>query len=174
MMNDRGGEGNGMAMPIDVSDVRRALRPWLGALFVEANAALCDELADHLRQYAPYRQSLESLRDGLESLLITRLNGLTRRTMTVATDNYTRRRLRLDDIREMADDLMGVVFDGLTPVSSNFIKLNDYSLRAGSLNAMRVLYQKYASFYTQEELDFLASMIRSAYPRERYAAWLDG
>lgn len=39
---------------------------------------------------------------------------------------------------------------------------------------MRVLYQKYASFYTQEELDFLASMIRSAYPRERYAAWLDG
>ena len=67
---------------------------------------------------------------------------------------------------------MGVIFDKLTPFSANFIKLNDYSLRVYSLSALRVLYQRYASFYTKEEFDFMVHMIRTIYPPERYAAWL--
>ena len=46
------------------------------------------------------------------------------------------------------------------------------SLRVYSLNALRVLYQRYASFYTKEEFDFMVHMIRTIYPPERYAAWL--
>ena len=75
-------------------------------------------------------------------------------------------------IAAITDDLMGVIFDKLTPFSANFIKLNDYSLRVYSLSALRVLYQRYASFYTKEEFDFMVHMIRTIYPPERYAAWL--
>ena len=143
-----------MAIPVGVADVERVLRPWLGTLFLSANPLAAD-VAAHMRAYAPYRQTLESLRDELESLLLVKLNRLTSGSLTVITD-----------------DLMGVIFDMLTPFSANFIKLNDYSLRVYSLSALRVLYQRYASFYTKEEFDFMVHMIRTIYPPERYAAWL--
>ena len=160
-----------MAIPVGLTDVERALRPWLGTLFLSANdLAAC--VAERMRAYAPYRQTLESLRDELETLLLTRLNRLTGGSMTVITDNYHTRRLGMAKIAAITDDLMGVIFDKLTPFSANFIKLNDYSLRVYSLNALRVLYQRYAGFYTPEELAFMARMIRTIYPPESYAAWL--
>ena len=67
---------------------------------------------------------------------------------------------------------MGVLFDKLTPFSANFIKLNDYSLRVQSLSALRVLYQKYASFYSEEDLRFLKEMVSRTYPPEKYRDWL--
>ena len=64
------------------------------------------------------------------------------------------------------------IFEKLTPFSANFIKLNDYSLHVASLNAMRVLYEKYASYFAPEELAFMVSVIKSVYPEERYRDWL--
>ena len=65
-----------MAIPVGVADVERVLRPWLGTLFLSANPLAAD-VAAHMRAYAPYRQTLESLRDELESLLLVKLNRLT-------------------------------------------------------------------------------------------------
>lgn len=160
-----------MAIPVELEDVRRVLRPWLGTLFLNSND-LASMLTERLRAYAPYRQTLESLRDELETLLITRLNRLTSGSMTVISDNYHSRRLGFGEVAEMTDDLMGIVFDRLTPFSANFIKINDYSLRVHSLNALRVLYQKYAAYYTHEDFAFLIHMIRTLYPPGRYSAWL--
>ena len=119
-----------------------------------------------------YRQTLESLRDELESLLLVQLNRLTNGSLTVITDNYHTCRLGTEQIAAITDDLMGVIFDKLTPFSANFIKINDYSLRVCSLSALRVLYQRYGAFYTKEEFDFMVRMIRTLYPPERYAGWL--
>ena len=141
-----------MAIPVGVADVERVLRPWLGTLFLSANPLAAD-VAAHMRAYAPYRQTLESLRDELESLLLVKLNRLTSGSLTVITDNYHTRRLGTGQIAAITDDLMGVIFDKLTPFSANFIK-------------------RYASFYTKEEFDFMVHMIRTIYPPERYAAWL--
>lgn len=140
-------------------------------LFLSANPLAAD-VALTCAPTRPYRQTLESLRDELESLLLVKLNRLTSGSLTVITDNYHTRRLGTGQIAAITDDLMGVIFDKLTPFSANFIKLNDYSLRVYSLNALRVLYQRYASFYTKEEFDFMVHMIRTIYPPERYAAWL--
>lgn len=41
-----------------------------------------------------------------------------------------------------------------------------------SLSALRVLYQKYASYYSEEDLRFLKEMIRRTYPPEKYRDWL--
>ena len=160
-----------MAMPIEKSDVERVLRPWVGSLFLNAHP-LADLVTDKLSGYAPYRQDLSSLRDELEVLLLTRLNSFTGGSLTVIMDNYRGRRLGQAAIDGMTDDLMGVVFDQLTPFSANFIKLNDYSMHNESLSALRVLYQKYASYYKPEELAFMVQMIRTVYPEERYREWL--
>lgn len=160
-----------MAMPVERAEVERVLRPWLGSLFLSSNP-LVDWLTERLSGYAPYRQTLESLHDELEVLLITKLNSLTQGSLTVILDNYRSRRLGKAEVAEMTDDLMGLIFEKLTPFSANFIKLNDYSLRVPSLNALRVLYQKYASYFSREEFAFMVSVIRSVYPEEKYRAWL--
>ena len=160
-----------MAMPVTAAEVERVLRPWLGSLFVSSNT-LAETLAEHMRAYAPYRQTLESFRGELETLLMTRLNGLTNGSLTVVLDNYHSRRLSMSLMADITDDLMGLIFDKLTPFSANFIKINDYSMRVQSLNALRVLYQKYASYYSEEELAFMVRMIRTVYPPERYERWL--
>ena len=160
-----------MAMPVSTQEVERVLRPWLGSLFVNANP-LAEEVAEYMRAYAPYRQTLESLRDELETLLLRKLNALTNRSLTVILDNYHSRKLTMSIMADITDDLMGMIFDKLTPFSANFIKLNDYSLRVASLNAMRVLYQKYASYYTQEEFTFMVNLIKTVYPPKLWESWL--
>jgi len=160
-----------MAMPVSTAEVERVLRPWLGSLFLSSNT-LAETVAEKLKNYAPYRQTLESLRDELETLLLTRLNSLTNGSLTVILDNYHSRKMGQAQLADLTDDLMGIVFDKLTPFSANFVKLNDYSLHVPSLNAMRVLYQKYQSFYTPDELAFMVSVIRTVYPPQRYEGWL--
>lgn len=160
-----------MAMPVMREDVECVLRPWLGSLFLSSND-LSEQLTERLSGYAPYRQTLESLRDELEVLLITQLNALTNRTLTVILDNYHSRRLGKSAIDDMTDDLMGLVFDKLTPFSANFVKLNDYSMHVASLNALRVLYQKYASYFSPEEFQFMVGIIKNVYPEERWRSWL--
>ena len=160
-----------MAMPVTAAEVERVLRPWLGSLFVSSNT-LAETLAEHMRAYAPYRQTLESFRSELETLLMTRLNGLTNGSLTVVLDNYHSRRLSMSLMADITDDLMGLIFDKLTPFSANFIKINDYSMRVQSLNALRVLYQKYASYYSKEEFAFMVNLIKTVYPPQRWESWL--
>ena len=144
-------------------ELETALRPWLGSLFLTSNPML-SQLTQMLRSYAPYKQTLESLRDQLESFLLTSINRYTHGSMMVLNDQYKTVRLGQGHISWITDDVMGVLFDKLTPFSANFIKLNDYSLR--------VLYQKYASFYSEEDLRFLKEMVRRTYPPEKYRDWL--
>ncbi|MFR5855444.1 MAG: hypothetical protein ACLUE8_14630 [Lachnospiraceae bacterium] len=90
-----------------------------------------------MRGYAPYKQTLEDLRDQLESFLLTSINRYTHGSMMVLNDQYKTVRLGQGHIGWITDDVMGVLFDKLTPFSANFIKLNDYSLRVQSLSALR-------------------------------------
>ena len=160
-----------MAIPVDDKDVERVLRPWLGNLFLFSNTFAADT-ACVIREYAPYRQTLEELQQQLEHFVLSRLSRLTHGSMQIVTDQYKTRRLTLQSIAWMTDDVMGLVFDSLTPFSANFIKLNDYSLHVESLSALRVLYQRYRDFYTPEELRFMVRVIRAIYPVYRYEAWL--
>ncbi len=160
-----------MAIPVCRDEVEHALRPRLGTLFLYSNP-LCAAVAEKLGGYAPYRQTLEELRNELESFLVREISRYTRGSMTVLRDNYSSGRLNLEDIEMMTDDLMGIVFSKLTPFSANFIKINDYSLHVRSLAAMRVLYERYAAFYTPEQFEFMVRMIRANFPAELYESWL--
>ncbi|HPJ01406.1 MAG TPA: hypothetical protein PKU80_01010 [Candidatus Limiplasma sp.] len=160
-----------MPVPIHLDDVNDALRPWLGALFL-MSTPLSQELSYQMMQYSPVRETFEQLRARLEQHLLVRINKLTRSSMCIMVENYQTRRLSLRDIEFMTDDLMGLMFDRMTPFSSNFEKLNEYALQHESLSALRVLYQKYASFFSEEEYQFMIHMMKSLYPKERYQDWL--
>lgn len=160
-----------MPVPVNHDDVNYALKPWLGALFL-MSTPLSQEIAYQLMHYSPARESFDQLQARLEHQLLVSINKLTRASMCIMVENYQTKRLTLADIDGMTDDLMGLVFDRLTPFCSNFERLNAYSLHHASLAALRVLYQKYASFFSQEEYQFMISMIQKLYPKNRYQEWL--
>ena len=160
-----------MPMPIGLDAVERALRPWLGTLFLSSNG-FAQGVTRILQAYAPYRQTFEELHEDLDRYVVTGLNKLTHGSMRVVTADYRTVRLTLRDINWLTDDLMGVLFDSLTPFSANYTKINDYSLRMESLSALRVLYMKYDRFMTDEERAFLARMVKELYPEGRYGQWL--
>lgn len=167
--NDKGMKN--MPVPVQLDEVNDALRPWLGALFL-MSTPLSQEITYQMAQYSPARESLEQLRERLEHHMLVTINRLTRSSMCIMVENYQTRRLSLRDIEGMTDDLMGLVFDRLPPIEPNFDRLNEYSLQHESLAALRVLYQKYSAFFSEEEYRFMITMMKSLYPRERYGSWL--
>lgn len=160
-----------MAIPVLREELERVLTPLLGATLMDS-CPLAEDMTSLVRTYAPYKQGLEEFRDRLEEQLTLLLKRYTHGSMLVVADNYQPVQLGREQIRRLTDEVMGVLFDKLTPFSANFLKINDYSLRVQSLSALRVLVTRYASFYTEEELRFMAGIIRSIYPPARYAAWL--
>jgi hypothetical protein len=160
-----------VAIPVDVKDVERLLRPWLGSMLL-SSAPLTQEVANMVMEYAPYRQTFLELKEIVASKLLTGVNRATGGSMCVVLDDYRTRRLTLKDLQWMTDDIMGLVFDNLTAFSANFQKLNDYALHEESLSALRVLYQRYRKFFTEEQFAFLIRMIKTIHPPERYRDWL--
>ena len=160
-----------MAIPVMQDAVAQAVTPLLGTMLVQS-CPIVEDMTEILRSYAPYRQTLEAFRDEVENALLRLLGRYTHGSMLVIADNYQPIRLGREQLRCITDEVMGVLFESLTPFSANFIKLNDYSLRVQSLSALRVLVTRYTSYYTQEDLRFMARMIRSIYPPHRYQGWL--
>lgn len=160
-----------MPVPVNLDEVNDALKPWLGALFL-MSTTLSQAITYQMTQYSPARETFEQLRERLEHHMLVELNKLTRSSMCIMVENYQTKRLSLSDIEFMTDDLMGLMFDRLSPFSSNFERLNEYALQHESLAALRVLYQKYASFFSEEEYQFMVGMIKRLYPKDRYQEWL--
>ncbi len=160
-----------MPVPVNIDDVNDVLKPWLGALFL-MSTPLSQEITGQMKRYSPARESFSQLRDRLEHQLLVSISKLTRSSMCIMAEDYQPRRLTLSDIEDMADELMGLIFDRLSPFSSNFERVNAYALQHASLSALRVLYQKYAAYYSQEQFQFMISMIKKLYPKERYQPWL--
>lgn len=160
-----------MAIPIRLQDVHRALRPCVGSRIL-AGDMLTIGVTNLLQSYAPYRESLEDIQKRLSEYIGKALDRLTGGTMVVLLDDYREIRLTENELDRLTDCAMGVLFESLTPFSANFIKLNDYSLRVESLSALRVLYQSYAQFFTDEEYAFLIQTIKRVYPPRAYSEWL--
>ena len=160
-----------MAAVINQQAVEQALIPWVGTGLVRGTA-LAEEAGHILRTYAPYKEDLPALAKRIDSFLFTWLHGLLGSSMTVIRDNGCQARIYVADLPLITDDLLGVLFDSLSPYSVNFALLKDYSMQTGSLSAMRVLYQKYDQFQCPAEKQIMARVIRENYPPWRYQHWL--
>lgn len=167
----KGREGKALSGYVTPEQIREVLRPSLGSAVLE-QTGLSEGAARLLLRFAPYRETLEDLAQRVESYLFDTLYGFLGDDMTVMTDDGQLRRIRMRELPRLADDVMGVLFDHMQVYSIAYEKLKDYSLRSGSLSAMRVLYQKYDAFQPAEEKELIARIIRDNYPPERYADWL--
>lgn len=158
---------------VRTSDVRTALAPRLGTELV-AGTDIAEQAARTLRSYASYRDTFEDLAERLANTLFNALYSVLGPSMTVRLDDGSLSRIRICDLPEIADDALYAVFTSLTVYSVTYENLKDYSLRAGSLSAMRVLLERYDEFQSPEEKALMIQVIRGGYPPRRYQGWLPG
>lgn len=160
-----------MPVAIQTDKVREALRPRVGSDIVKTTD-IVERVAHILRSYAPYRDTLEDLADQVSNTLFDCLYGALGPSMTVHLDDGQTTRIHIHDLPDLADDVLGAYFESMTVYSVSYATLKDYSLRTGSLNAIRVLYQNYDAFQSPEEKALMARIVRDRFPTERYSAWL--
>ena len=92
--------------------------------------------------------------------------------MTVTMNDGSTRRVRTAELKDAADDVMGVLFDQMKVYSVSYEALQSYALESGSFSAMRTLYLRFGEFMTGEERRILARVIREARPRSDWEEWL--
>ena len=160
-----------MSVVVTSESVERALQPWLGSYLLNATQ-LPQQLTDVVIQYRHSKQTLSQLKDRISSELITGISRFTQGRMGVILDDYHCRWLTLNDIAQITDHIMELVFRSLIPFSGNFEKLSEYVVHEESLSAMKVLYLDYQSYFTDGQYQSLILSIKQAYPKERYSAWL--
>ena len=151
--------------------VREALRSRLGSALVD-EPGVPDRAADVLRSYAPYKDTLAGLAVRVEDALFNTLYERLGPSMTVRMDDGTTRRVRTAELKDAADDVMGVLFDRLKVYSVSYESLHSYVMEAGSFSAMRVLYTKFGSLMPAGERQVLARVIREARPASEWREWL--
>ncbi len=158
-----------MPVPISPQTVQRILTPRVGSRLLQA-VPLAQKASELLSGFSPFSTTLEEVSQQLCNTLFNSLYDFLGPAMTVLLDNGRQMRIRMQDIPDIADDVMGALLDALPVTSSNLQMLREYALRQTSLSAMRVLLVKYPQ--PPEEKAILCRVIRDNYPPWRYESWL--
>ena len=152
--------------------VREALRPRFGSALVDV-PGIWDRAASLLQHYAPYRDTFGDLAVRLEDVIFNAVYEQLGPSMGAQMDDGSVRRIRSAELRDAADDVMGVLFENLKVYSVTYDALHEYCMSAGSFAAMRVLYTGYREFMPAAERRILARIIRDSRPRAEWESWLD-
>ena len=152
--------------------VREALRSRFGSALVDI-PGIWDRTAVLLNGYAPYRDTFADLAARLEDAVFNAVYEQLGPSMGAQMDDGTVRRIRTAELKDAADDVIGVLFDHLKVYSVNFDALHEYCMSTGSFSAMRVLYSRYAEFMPASERKILARIIRDSRPRSEWENLLD-
>ena len=157
---------------IEAWHVREALRSRFGSALVD-QPGIWDRTASLLQRYAPYRDTFEGLAAQLEDVIFNTVYEQLGPSMGARMEDGSVRRLRSAEMKDAADDVMGVLFDSLKVYSVNYDALHEYCMKTGSFSAMRVLYTRYREFMPPEERKIVARVIRDTRPRNQWENWLD-
>ena len=152
--------------------VREALRPRFGSALADV-PGIWDGAASMLQNYAPYKDTFTDLAARLEDLLFNTVYEQLGPSMGARMDDGSVRRIRSAELKDAADDVMGVLFDRLKVYSVNYDSIRRYCMDTGSFSALRVLYTRYADFMSASERKLIARIIRDSRPREAWESWLD-
>jgi len=152
--------------------IREALRSRFGSALVDI-PGIWDRAAAILQRYAPYRDTFADLASQLEDVIFNAVYEQLGPSMGAQMDDGSVRRLRSAEMKDAADDAMGVLFGNLKVYSVNYEAIHEYCVATGSFSAMRVLYSRYAEFMTPSERKILARIIRDSRPRSMWENWLD-
>ena len=148
------------------------LRPWLGGDFVAAHAPLMERVGLRLSQFLPQRDSLEKTAQDLDSLLFMAVRDATSGHMLLRMDNNQYIRVKVADFTLMADELLYLLMENLKVDGQNFLMIRDYSLRSGSLSALKALYLRYEAYQSPEEFKTIQRVIKTCHAHFRWRGWL--
>ena len=157
---------------IEAWHVREALRSRFGSALAD-QPGIWDRTAKVLQNYAPYRDTFADLADRLEDALFNTLYEHLGPSMGVRMDDGTVRRIRMPELKDAADDVLGILFDTLKVYSVTYESLHDYCMATGSFAALRVLYMRFTEFMPSSERRIIARIIRDSRPRECWESWLE-
>lgn len=151
--------------------VARVLQPWLGAAFIGA-CDVCAKACAELNAFSPEDGDPEALSARLSTLLFQQVRTLTKGDMRVLLDDRRVIRIRVDDIDQMADELLYLALCRIPRNAWQYGRLRQFALSHESLAAMRALYQQFAAFQTADELQLIARTVRACHPAYRWQSWL--
>ena len=152
--------------------VREALRSRFGSALVD-RSGIWDKTAALLRNYAPYRDTFEELAARVEDSVFNAVYEQLGPSMGALMEDGTTRRIRASEMKDAADDVMGVLFDTLKVYSVTYDALHSYCMTTGSFSALRVLYTRYGEFVSPSDRRIMARVIRDLRPREVWESFLD-
>lgn len=152
--------------------VREILRSRFGSRLVDI-PGIWDRTASLLQRYAPYRDTFAGLASDLEDAIFNAVYEQLGPSMGAQMDDGSVRRILSVEMKDAADDVLGLLFDNLKVYSVNYESLHEYCVATGSFSAMRVLYTRYAEFMSQSERKIMARIIRDSRPRSAWENWLD-
>ena len=152
--------------------VREVLRPRFGSALMDT-PGVPDAAAALLRTYAGYKDTFADLAARLEEVLFNTLYEHLGPAMSVRMDDGTTRRVRTAELKDAADDVMGVLFDQLKVYSVNYDSLHTYCMESGSFSAMRTLYTRYTDFLPDSERRIIARIVRDTHPQSQWESWLN-
>lgn len=160
-----------MPVPIRTDQVREALLPFLGPQLL-AGTPMAERASEVLRGFIPFQQPLEELHQHLCQLLFDGLFACLGHRMTFRLDDGRLIRIRMDDIPDLADTVLGVLLESLPVSQSTLDLLRDYAMRATSLSTLRVLLTRFGRYQSPDEQAIIRRVVRDNYPPERYQSWL--
>ena len=151
--------------------VARVLQPWLGAAFLRASD-VCTRACGLLNGFDPAAGDFDALSRQLDSLLFREIRTVTQEDMRVLLDDGRVMRVRVDDVAEMADELLYLALHQLPHSAWQYGRLRSYAMTHDSLAALRALYQDFAAFQTEDERALIARTARAGHSAYRWQAWL--
>ena len=152
--------------------VAEVLRPRFGSALA-GTPGIWDRATVLLQRYAPYRDTFEGLAARLEDALFNIVYEQLGPSMGAQMDDGSVRRIRSAELKDAADDVLGLLFENLKVYSVTYDSLHSYCMTTGSFSAMRVLYTRYTDFMPASERKILARVIRDSRPRSEWENWLD-
>lgn len=153
--------------------VRQTLLPWLGSAFLDYAEGLCDQAAQMLGGYRAEKSGLAALARQVDNFLFMAVRDSTQGRMALEMDNGQLFRLRVSDFTLMADDLLYLQFEQMERLPWHQALIREYSMRSGSLSALRALYTLYRDMQSPEENETLRRVITTCHEPWRWRHWLD-
>lgn len=139
-------------------DVRGSLRELLSDALA---AAVAPDVAAVLRTYEPHQTNLAALTALAEKALFRALYRELGPSLTFIQDSGQKRRIRTEELPEMADHALSALLMTLPVTPANYAMLHDHAMATGSWGAISTLYRRFGNMQSPGESAIMAKILRS-------------
>ena len=144
--------GGGMDM-VDKEVIRERIRVRFGTAVADGTD-LVDQLMSRVEHFLPGVDDFAALRQEMNDLIFNTLYSRLGPKMTV-TARRRPRSYTQKDIDDAADELVGVLIERLRVCDFHYRKIREFFLRTGSMQTLRILKEKYASYLGKGEAEMM-------------------